>query len=268
MRIKVFDFKRFAKRLWREWIKFLQKRSSAGWKSGTQTDSSWKAKRQRQDTCAFKINELKYLKKWKWKLKKTSVSLIKADKPTLATAWALRGSGVLQEPGGQRTGARGSRLLQQKKKKKKISPLFQTSRHSNPKSNAPSGSLSVKPADVFMMSTDEPLREIKVLFGGVRLHERREERRGERGDSDLSSHCWTHLTIKSIGKRRHYDRLSPVIALILRGGSKLLFMVDGSGEEKKKKAPGAKRTAAAAAAAAAAALYGPDPLRGCCEMAS
>lgn len=75
------------------------------------------------------------------------------------------------------------------KKKKKISPLFQTSRHSNPKSNAPSGSLSVKPADVFMMSTDEPLREIKVLFGGVRLHERREERRGERGDSDLSSHC-------------------------------------------------------------------------------
>ena len=73
---------------------------------------------------------------------------------------------------------------------------------------------------------------------GERRGEEREEERG--GDSDLSSHCWTHLTIKSIGKRRHYDRLSPVIALILRGGSKLLVMVDGSGEEKKK-SPGGKK---------------------------
>lgn len=44
--------------------------------------------------------------------------------PTLATAWALHDSGVLQEPGGQRTGARGGGRARGRETTPKKSPPF------------------------------------------------------------------------------------------------------------------------------------------------
>lgn len=81
-----------------------------------------------------------------------------SEKPTLATAWALR---VLRSPAGSRRTAETSERKQQTPGEKKKSPLLFKEVvpccHSNPKSNAP----CVKSANAYMVSTDLRLGAVK-----------------------------------------------------------------------------------------------------------
>lgn len=121
--------------------------------------------------------------------------------------------------------------------------------HSNPKSNALIGFVSVKSADLCMMPAELLLTVIKVrlLKTGIHLNSHFSRLRSPR--PFLNS-----LGIRSIGKKTLLHMKSSNCPSP-RGGSKLLVMVDvGKGG---KKAPRVKLL-----------LPRPDPLSGCCEMAS